>query len=138
MHKSLSLYKEKRFTRLGYQSGAVYDCIPYLRKLLDETPLNNLLVRACKVYLENEFVLSGLKCLAIFTYKITMPFLNMVEKSDQNKLCELLPLVWETSEPSVKKFKKRASRRKLVLLGLKNHQKKVSIANRWGKISTAH
>ena len=95
MHKSLSLYKEKRFTRLGYQSGAVYDCIPYLRKLLDETPLNNLLVRACKVYLENEFVLSGLKCLAIFTYKITMPFLNMVEKSDQNKLCELLPQLFD-------------------------------------------
>ena len=41
-------------------------------------------------------------------------------------------------EPSVKKFKKSVSRRKLVLLGLKNHQKKVSIANRWGKHSTAH
>ena len=47
-------------------------------------------------------------------------------------------IVWETPEPSVKKFKKSVSRRKLVLLGLKNHQKKVSIANRWGKLSTAH
>ena len=29
VHKTFSLYKEKRFTRLGYQAGAVYDCIPY-------------------------------------------------------------------------------------------------------------
>ena len=27
-HKTFSLYKEKRFTRLGYQAGAVYDYIP--------------------------------------------------------------------------------------------------------------
>ena len=27
MYKTFSLYKEKRFTRLGYQAGAVYDCI---------------------------------------------------------------------------------------------------------------
>ena len=93
VHKSLSLYKEKRFTRLGYQSGALYDCIPYLKKLLDETPLSNLLVRSCRIYLENDFVLSGLKCLAIFTHRVTMPFLNLVEKSDQNKLCEMLPLL---------------------------------------------
>ena len=25
LHKSSSLYKEKRFTKLGYQAGAVYD-----------------------------------------------------------------------------------------------------------------
>ena len=29
LHKSFSLYKEKRFTKLRYQAGAVYDCIPY-------------------------------------------------------------------------------------------------------------
>ena len=59
MYKTFSLYKEKRFTRLGYQAGAVYDCIPYLQKLLDETPLNNLLVRSCRLYLENEYIMAG-------------------------------------------------------------------------------
>ena len=59
MYKTFSLYKEKRFTRLGYQAGAVYDCIPYLQKLLDETPLNNLLVRSCRLYLENGYIMAG-------------------------------------------------------------------------------
>ena len=35
VHKSFSLYKEKRFKRLGYQSGAIIDCLPYFKKLLD-------------------------------------------------------------------------------------------------------
>ena len=46
VHKSFGLYKEKRFTRLGYQAGAVNDCIPYFKQLLAQTPLNNLLVVA--------------------------------------------------------------------------------------------
>ena len=28
MYKSFCLYKEKRFTRLGYQAGAILDCLP--------------------------------------------------------------------------------------------------------------
>ena len=90
-YKTFSLYKEKRFTRMGYQAGAVYDCIPYFRAVLDETPLNNLLVRACRIYLENDFIIAGLKALSLFTYNITMPFLNLVEKSDQDTLVNILP-----------------------------------------------
>ena len=91
LHKSFSLYKEKRFTRLGYQAGAVYDCIPFFRQILNETPLNNLLVRACRIYLENDFIIAGLKALANFTYKVTMPFLNFVERTDQDSLVDVLP-----------------------------------------------
>lgn len=79
VYKSFSLYEEKRFTRLGYQAGAVYDCISYLKQLLAQTPLNNLLIRACKIYLESDFILAGFKALANFTYRVTMPFLNCVE-----------------------------------------------------------
>ena len=95
LHKSFSLYKEKRFTRLGYQAGAVYDCIPIFRQILEETPLNNLLVRACSIYLENDFIIAGLKALANFTYKVTMPFLNFVEKTDQDSLVDILPKLCE-------------------------------------------
>ena len=59
VYKSFSLYKEKRFTRLGYQAGAILDCIHYFRKVLEETHLNNLLVRSCRIYLENDFILAG-------------------------------------------------------------------------------
>ena len=74
VHKSFSIYKERRFTKLGYQAGAVYECIPYFKKILTETPLYNLLIRACKLYLENYFILAGMKTLANFTYNV--PFLN--------------------------------------------------------------
>ena len=91
IHKSLSLYKEKRFTKLGYLAGAVFDCLPYFRKILVETPLKNLLVRACRIYVDNKFIAAGLKALAIFTFKVTMPFLNFVEKSIQEDLVKVLP-----------------------------------------------
>ena len=66
VYKSFSLYKEWRFTRLEYQAEAVYDCIPYIKQLLDLTPLKNLLVRTCKIYLENDFNRAGFKALANF------------------------------------------------------------------------
>ena len=91
VHKSISLYREKRFTRLGYQAGAILDCLPYFRRILEETHLNNLLIRSCRIYLENDFVLAGLKALANFTYNVTMPYLNCIERSDQNYLVEVLP-----------------------------------------------
>ena len=74
VHKTFSLYKEKRFTRLGYQTGAMYDCIPYFRQILNDTALNNLLIRACRLYVENDFIIAGFKALANFTYNVTMPF----------------------------------------------------------------
>ena len=74
VHKTFTLYKEKRFTRLGYQPGAVYDCIPYFRQILNDTPLNNILIRACGLYLKNDFIIAGFKVLANFTYNVTMSF----------------------------------------------------------------
>ena len=90
-HKTFSLYSERRFTRLGYQSGAVYDCIPYFKKLLAVRNLNNLLVRACKLYLENDFILAASKALVNFTHRVTMPFLNAIERCTQEELIEILP-----------------------------------------------
>jgi hypothetical protein len=83
--KSYSLYKEKRFTKLGYTAGAIFECIPQFQKLLERTTKNNLLVRACRLYLESEYIIASLKALSNFTYRITMPYLNAVEKGDQNK-----------------------------------------------------
>ena len=74
VHKTISLNKENRFTRLGYQAGAMYDCIPYFRQIDNDTPLSNLLIRACRLYLENDFIIAGFKPLANFTYNVTMPF----------------------------------------------------------------
>ena len=88
VHRSFSLYKEKRFTRLGYQAGAVYDCIPYFKQLLAQTPLNNLLVCACKIYLENEFIVAGFKALANFTYRVTRVIQGHEGYDALSRLCE--------------------------------------------------
>ena len=91
IYKTYSLYKECRFAKLGYSAGSIYDCLPQFQKLLDRTAKNNLLIRACKLYLESDFIVESLKVLSNFTYYVTMPFLNCVEHNDQNQLIELLP-----------------------------------------------
>ena len=63
--------------------------------LLDNTSRNNLLVQACKLYLSCEYITCALTSLAYFTYKIGMPFLNMVEKSSQRDLKNRLPKLYE-------------------------------------------
>lgn len=85
------MYKERRFARLGYSAGAIFECIPQFKKLLQRTTKNNLLVRACRLYLESDFVIAALKALSNFTYFITMPFLNCVEQCNQNDLVNILP-----------------------------------------------
>ena len=93
--KSLSLYRERRFTKLGYWAGSVFDCIPIFQKILEGTTNNSLLVQACRLYVENKYIVAVLKALSYFTYKVTMLYLNFVEKSDQNDLCKTLPVVYE-------------------------------------------
>lgn len=48
-------------------------------------------MRACRLYVENEFIAAGLKALANFTFNVTMPYLNFVEKSSQSDLVAMLP-----------------------------------------------
>ena len=87
----MSLYHERRFTKLGYSAASILQALPLLQSLLDETWKSNLLVEACKIYLGCEFFLTELQLLAYFTHKITLPFLNCVEKSSQTVLLQMLP-----------------------------------------------
>ena len=88
--KSYGLQRERKFAKLGYTAGALFDCIPQFQKLLEKTSKNNLLARACRLYLGSDFVMAGLKALSNFTYHVTMLFLNCVERVDQNALCSNL------------------------------------------------
>ena len=82
----MSLYHERRFTKLGYSAASILHALPLLQMLLTETPKSNLLVEACRLYLECEFLLTELKVLSYFTFKVTPLFLNFVEKNNQEKL----------------------------------------------------
>ena len=78
---------------MGYTAEAIYDSLPQFQKLLERTHTNNLLVRACRLYLESKFVMAALKALSYFTSQVTMPYLNAVEKCDQNELVKMLPIL---------------------------------------------
>ena len=93
--KVVYMYQERRFTKLGTTAGCIRDCIDLYQMLLDNTSRNNLLVHACKLYLSCEYITCALTSLAYFTYKIGMPFLNMVEKSSQRDLKNRLPKLYE-------------------------------------------
>lgn len=93
--KSFSLYVEKRFTRFGHAAGATLDCYPEFTTILDRTHLDNSLIKACKIYLNCEYIQSALTILAYFTYKVTMPYLNCIEKSNQKDLVTILPKLYK-------------------------------------------
>lgn len=95
VHKKYSLYKERRFTRLGYTAASIFECLPQFKKLLDRTSKKNLLVRACRLYIESDLIRAALKPLGYFTYTVTMPFINAIVKCDQNELVTLLPKLFE-------------------------------------------
>ncbi|KAK6179055.1 hypothetical protein SNE40_011501 [Patella caerulea] len=93
--KKHSIYKERRFAKLGYTASTILYHLSDYEQLLIQTKSNNQLVQACRVYLECEFIVIGLKVLSWFTYKVTLPFLNMVELCSQKDLLNILPKLYD-------------------------------------------
>ena len=58
---------------------------------MDATNSSNLLVQASEFYLGIDYVKVALQCVAWFTYKITLPFLNMCELETPKTLLKTLP-----------------------------------------------
>ena len=74
VYKSYSLYKERRFLKLGYSTGAIFDCLSQFQKLLERAHLNNLLVRVCRLYLESDYIKTGLRALQILPIALRCHF----------------------------------------------------------------
>ena len=92
--KTVYMYQERRFTKLGTTAASIIDSLDLYQLLLDQTTRNYLLVKASKLYVNCEYIICALACLAYFTYKIEMPFLNMVERSSQKDLKKHLPKLY--------------------------------------------
>ena len=56
-----------------------------------ETWKSNLLIEACKLHVNCGLFITELHLLAIFTHKVTLPFLNCTEKSPQEELLKIFP-----------------------------------------------
>ena len=67
----------------------------YIKKLLNRTTHHNMLTEACKLYLENDYIVTAWKALSNLTYFVTMPYLNCIERSNQNDLVDILPKLYK-------------------------------------------
>ena len=65
---SPQLYRERRFTKLGYFATSILNALPYLRMLLNETHLSNQHVEIVIMFLDSEFFITGMTALAYFTH----------------------------------------------------------------------
>ena len=89
--RKLTLYRERRFCKLGSCANAIIQALPILEQLLEETPADNLLAQACRIYLKCEVFISELRLLAYFNHHVVFPFLHAVEKVTTPELKKILP-----------------------------------------------
>ena len=89
--KHMSLFQERRFTKLGYSCASILDALPFIRMVLNETHLCNQHTEIVQMFLDSELLLSELGALAYFTYKVSFPLLYAIEISTQDDLCQILP-----------------------------------------------
>ena len=82
----MSLYHAIRFIKLGYSAASTLQAFPLLQSLLEKTWKSCLLAQTCKIYLDCELFLTELQILAYFTNKITLSYLNCVEKFNQENM----------------------------------------------------
>ena len=64
--KHISLYQERRFTKLGYSAASILDALPYLRMLLNESHLTNQHIEIVHMFLDSEFFYHRIISVSIF------------------------------------------------------------------------
>ena len=77
--KHISLYQERRFTKLGYTAASIVDAMPYLQMLVNESHLANQHIEIVRMFLDCKFFITELFALAYFNQKVSLPLLNLVE-----------------------------------------------------------
>ena len=89
--KHISLFQERRFTKLGYSCASILDALPFIRMVLNETHLCNQHTEIVLMFLDSELLLTELSALAYFTYKVSFPLVYAIEISTQDDLCQIFP-----------------------------------------------
>ena len=92
--KRISLYQERRFTKIGYSTASILDALPYLRMLLNESYLTNQHIEIVRMFLDSEFFITKLSVSAIFMHKVSLPLLTFVEISSQEELLRVFPKLY--------------------------------------------
>ena len=92
-NKKMILKFRRRFTKVGSCAAAILQVLPIFEQLLQETPAENLLAQACRVYVHCDIFITELRMLAYFGQLLSFPLLNSVEKLNAEELLNLLPLL---------------------------------------------
>ena len=92
--KRIFLYQQRRYAKLGKAAGSLLEALSIIKKDLDETYNNNLLIKACKLYIENKLFIMELEVLPFFNHHITFPFLNCIENCSQEDLLDILSTLY--------------------------------------------
>ena len=92
--KHIALNHERWFTKLGYSAASILCALPQLQRILAETLKTNLLMEACRLYVECELFITVLYVLTVFTEKVTLPFLNCLEWWSQKDFLEIFPRLY--------------------------------------------
>ena len=70
--KHISLYHERRFTKLGYSAASIIDTLHQLRMLLNESHLTNQHIEIVRMFLDSEFFINELSALAFYTHMVKL------------------------------------------------------------------
>ena len=76
--KIIFLRQQGGFTKLGKAAASLLEAFPIIKKVLDETYNNSLLIEACKLYIEGELLIRELEVLAFFNNHVSFSFLNCI------------------------------------------------------------
>lgn len=79
---------------MGYNAGSVVHHKNEFRSLLAKFGHKNQLTRACLNYLQCDFILDSFSALSKTVENVSLPFLEMVQKSDYSKLIHAIPNVY--------------------------------------------
>ena len=94
--KHMSMYKERRFTKLGYCAASFLQALPQLLTLLSKTRVTNLLIESCRLYLHCKLFITELRLLAYFTKHVTLPYSCVNHGEDHAQLQQNFIFVYRT------------------------------------------
>lgn len=92
-NKKIGLYKQRRFTKLGFCAGAIVHHVTEFQTLLKKFH-SNLHSQACKLYIETPFIIDSMIALSKITELVTLPYLDMVQNTNNSFLIKILPQLY--------------------------------------------
>lgn len=87
----LRSFSNRRFAKKGHDAAGILYHRHHILEAIRRNNTNNMLVQAVNIYLHNNYVLAAIEAIALFSFNVTLPFLNFTEKGTQSECLTVLP-----------------------------------------------